>query len=84
MKKWLLILAFFVTFTSFDTLEAAPLVGSDSDSHGCIAGAGYAWSEALGKCTRSSEYYTLDIAPIPTTGNNTVEAMIARETNHIR
>lgn len=31
---------------------AAQLVGSDRDEHGCIASAGYCWSEALKDCVR--------------------------------
>src|SRR6218665_380242 len=35
--------------------EAAPLVGADSDAHGCKASAGYTWSQVQEKCLRLFE-----------------------------
>ncbi len=35
--------------------QAAPLVGADSDVHGCKASAGYTWSQAQEKCLRLFE-----------------------------
>jgi len=32
-----------------------PMVGNDSDSHGCIGSAGYSWCESSQKCIRSWE-----------------------------
>lgn len=37
-----------------DTLQK-PLVGNDRDDHGCIASAGYQWSEILKDCIRPFE-----------------------------
>lgn len=35
--------------------EAAPVVGGDSDAHGCKASAGYTWSQVQEKCLRLFE-----------------------------
>ena len=42
---------------------AAPMVGNDRDSHGCIGSAGYTWCEALSKCIRPWEENCT--APVP-------------------
>jgi len=48
-----------------------PLVGNDSDSHGCIGTAGYTWCAAKAKCLREWEENCTAEVPIPalTSGN---------------
>ena len=41
----------------------APLVGNDSDSHGCIGTAGYTWCESKQKCLREWEENCTDEVP---------------------
>ncbi len=55
------------TIAPANTSEFEPiLVGNDSDSHGCIGSAGYAWCEAKGKCLRSwEENCTAPLPPNP-------------------
>lgn len=38
-----------------DSLINRPLLGGDSDEHGCKASAGYIWCEKLQKCIRPWE-----------------------------
>ena len=41
-----------IVISSCSHKTSPPLVGSDRDSHGCIASAGYIWSEARKDCIR--------------------------------
>lgn len=41
--------------TIVSTGECAPLVGGDSDAHGCKASAGYSWDATAGQCVRPWE-----------------------------
>ena len=55
-----LLLAGFLLLTACNTSHrvpctSKPLVGSDRDAHGCIASAGYQWSELLKDCIRPFE-----------------------------
>jgi hypothetical protein len=38
--------------TNITTGECAPIVGGDSDEHGCKASAGYSWDATLAQCIR--------------------------------
>ena len=40
------------TGTTEKTNNGEPTVGGDKDEHGCIASAGYTWSELKGECLR--------------------------------
>ena len=41
--------------------SSTPLIGGDSDAHGCVASAGYTWCEPLNKCLRSWESACVDL-----------------------
>jgi len=53
---------------SGDESQEPPMVGNDSDEHGCIGSAGYAWCESLGECIRpwETDCPTDDSAPATT------------------
>lgn len=46
--------------------EQKPLVGGDTDIHGCIGSAGYTWCEGKQKCLRQWEEPCSDGTPVPT------------------
>lgn len=49
-----------------DTTTVPPVIGGDTDIHGCKASAGYKWSALAGKCLRpwESRISTVTIAPV--------------------
>lgn len=63
MKKLFLFLFFLPLFAH---AESSPLIGGDRDTHGCIASAGYIWSEPLSQCIRPWELYSVDVETIDT------------------
>lgn len=50
--KTLLVGCMFTTLCACSSKPTERLVGGDRDSHGCIASAGYRWSEVLKDCIR--------------------------------
>ena len=51
-------IAFILSFILMNIFSCSPkksLVGNDQDKHGCIASAGYKWSEVLKDCVRPWE-----------------------------
>lgn len=53
MKKTIVFSTLFVTALAF--AQKAPVVGGDRDVHGCIASAGYTYSQIRNKCVRVFE-----------------------------
>ncbi len=53
MKKTIVFSAMFLTSMVF--AQKAPVVGGDRDVHGCIASAGYTYSQIRNKCVRVFE-----------------------------
>jgi len=49
------------------TANASTLVGADKDEHGCIASAGYLWSELRKECVRPFELPMSILSPDKTT-----------------
>lgn len=45
------------------TIKPKPLVGNDSDEHGCKGSAGYTWCEIKQKCLRTWEEFCGEISP---------------------
>lgn len=80
IMKFFALLFALVFLPSYVFADSPSVVGGDRDAHGCIASAGYTWSSALSKCIRSWEYYTIDIAPLPSLGNEKLEKIVLRET----
>lgn len=62
--------------------ECGPIVGGDSDAHGCKASAGYSWDADFGKCVRPWETrsFVLTIAPntVACVGMNPMECLRVR------
>ncbi len=52
MKKVLLCFVSFLCLTACSSTPEQRFVGADKDAHGCIASAGYTWSEARQECIR--------------------------------
>lgn len=79
MKKLFLFLFFLPLFAH---AESSSLVGGDRDVHGCIASAGYTWSEALSACIRPWELYSVDVETIDT-GDARLDQILARRASRV-
>lgn len=75
MKKFLFVPV--LLLLSVSSLFGAEIVWNDRDVHGCIGSAGYSWSQPLGKCIRTWEYYTVNIfSDMPVTGIEKLDTRI--------
>ena len=73
MKTRTLFAAFLLTITSV-LFAQQPKAGADKDAHGCIASAGYTYSELKKECIRTFEQ-KIQLKEIATQGNYTAAVL---------